>query len=222
MILVGTAMGGDARVISFLHASRVLFVVLALPFAFQFFLGYEPGKRPAPGVPMTELGLIDLGVLALCAVVGATLARLIRLPAWQLVGPMLLSAAVHLAGWTNASLPTELIQLSQLVIGTAIGCRFAGTPLRFIARAMVWAAMLTVILVGVTLVCAAAVHYATGLPTPHLVLAYAPGGLAEMSLVALALAFDPSFVATHHIVRIFLVVVLAPLVFRLLQRVRNT
>jgi hypothetical protein len=39
-----------------------------------------------------------------------------------------------------------------------------------------------------------------------------------MSLVALALAFDPSFVATHHIVRIFIVVVLAPLAFRILLR----
>jgi hypothetical protein len=157
-------------------------------------------------------------VLVLCAVAGAALARLARLPAWQLVGPMLLSAAVHLAGWTKASPPAELIALSQVIIGTAIGCRFAGTPLRFIARAMVWAAMLTVILLAVTLLCAWLLHAVTGLPTPHLILAYAPGGLAEMSLVALALAFDPSFVATHHIVRIFIVVVLAPLAFRILLR----
>ena len=218
MILVGSAMGGDGRVISFLHASRVLFVVLALPFAFQFFLGYEPSRRPSPGAPLAELALPDLGLLVLCAVAGAALARLARLPAWQLVGPMLLSAAVHLAGWTKASPPAELIALSQLVIGTAIGCRFAGTPLRFIARAMVWAAMLTVLLIAVTLLCAWAVHQLTDLPTPHLVLAYAPGGLAEMSLVALALDFDPSFVATHHIVRIFIVVVLAPAAFRILLR----
>ena len=221
MILVGSAMGGDARAISFLHASRVLFVVLALPFAFQFFLGYEAGRRPPAGVPMSDVLWGDFGILVLCGLGGAALARLARLPAWQLVGPMLLSAAIHLAGWTEAAPPAELIALSQVVIGTAIGCRFAGTPLRFVARVMVWAAMLTVVLLAVTLACAWLVHAVSGLPTPHLVLAYAPGGLAEMSLVALALSFDPSFVATHHIVRIFLIVVLAPAAFRLWVRSKS-
>ena len=50
-----------------------------------------------------------------------------------------------------------------------------------------------------------------GLPIAALVLAFAPGGLAEMSLIALALGVDPAFVSSHHVVRIFLVVVLAPL-----------
>jgi uncharacterized membrane protein AbrB (regulator of aidB expression) len=39
-----------------------------------------------------------------------------------------------------------------------------------------------------------------------------------MSLVALALTDDPAFVAAMHIVRIALVVVAAPLLFRLLER----
>lgn len=218
MILVGTAMGGDARVISLLHASRILFVVLVLPFSFQFFFDYDPARRGAAGIPLADIAWRDLGILLACALAGALLGRLARFPAWQLIGPMLLSAAVHLAGWTKASPPMELIAISQVVIGSTIGCRFAGTKLRFVARVMVWAAMLTLLLVSVSLFSAWAVHALTGLSTPHLVLAYAPGGLAEMSLVALALAFEPSFVATHHIVRIFVVIVLAPLIFRLWVR----
>jgi uncharacterized membrane protein AbrB (regulator of aidB expression) len=46
------------------------------------------------------------------------------------------------------------------------------------------------------------------------ILAYAPGGLAEMSLVALALAIDSAFVATHHVLRIMMIVLVAPTVFR--------
>jgi uncharacterized membrane protein AbrB (regulator of aidB expression) len=46
------------------------------------------------------------------------------------------------------------------------------------------------------------------------VLAYAPGGFAEMSLIALALSVDSAFVASHHLIRIILVVTLAPLLFR--------
>ena len=56
------------------------------------------------------------------------------------------------------------------------------------------------------------------MPLPLLVLAFVPGGIAEMSLVALALTDDPAFVATHHIVRIGLVVLLASGLFRLYRR----
>ena len=47
-------------------------------------------------------------------------------------------------------------------------------------------------------------------------LAFAPGGLAEMSLIALALGIDAAYVSSHHVVRIFMIIVAAPLVFRLL------
>ena len=46
-----------------------------------------------------------------------------------------------------------------------------------------------------------------------LLLAYSPGGLAEMSLVALALQIEVAFVAAHHLVRILFVTVSAGPVF---------
>ena len=214
MILVGSAHGGDPRLISLTHASRVLIVVLVLPFAFQLLLDYDPANRPAAGGPLGALGWVDVALLGAAAVLGTLAAQALRLPAAQIVGPMLLSAAIHLAGWTEATPPFALVATAQVVIGTAIGCRFAGTAVSFVLRAVRLAAGATFIMLAVTLGCAFAVHGMTGLPTPSLVLAYAPGGLAEMSLVALALAFDAAFVATHHIVRIVLVVVLAPLAYR--------
>lgn len=218
MVLVGGAMGGDVRVISLTHAARVLLVVMALPFAFQWLVGYEPGAKPAPGPPLTEMAAGDLGVLALCGVLGFLGATALRLPAAGLVGPMVLSAAVHLVGWSAAQPPLELVAAAQVVIGSAIGCRFAGTAPALVGRVVVNAAGGTVILLAATLAVAGALQALTGLPGAALVLAFAPGGLAEMSLIALALSVDAAFVATHHVVRIFLIVVLAPLAFRLLRR----
>lgn len=218
MILVGTAMGGDARVISLMHASRILIVILILPFAFQIFLDYDPANRPAVSPALADENLVDLLMLGGAGVVGFFLARALRLPASQLVGPMLCSAVIHLAGWTKASPPEEVVAIAQVVIGTAIGCRFAGTRLFFVLRVLVSATGLTLILLAVSFLFALALHAMTELPTAYLVLAYAPGGLAEMSLVALALAFDAAFVATHHIVRIFLVVVIAPFAFRMTRQ----
>src|SRR3546814_9376692 len=74
----------------------------------------------------------------------------------------------------------------------------------------------TIILVASGLLFAVLLHPLTGLPTIGIFLAFAPGGVAEMSLIALALSLDAALVATHHIVRILLIVVITPLLFRLL------
>ncbi len=218
MVLAGADMGGDARVISMTHAARILIVVLALPFAFQLLAGYDPALKPAFGGALAEIAPRDLVILAGCGLAGFFAARALKLPAAPVVGPMVLSAAVHLAGWTAARPPAELVAASQVVVGTAIGCRFAGASVRLIARTIVAAAGGTLVLLAVTLAVALFLHATTGLPASALILAFAPGGLAEMSLIALALSMDAAFVATHHLVRIFLIVVLAPQLFRLLRR----
>ncbi|GAB5468009.1 MAG: AbrB family transcriptional regulator [Rhodospirillales bacterium] len=222
MILMGGHYGGDARVISLTHAARVLLVVMILPFGFQVLQGYEAGATATPGEPLASLPLRDLAILGACALVGLPLARLLRLPAGPLIGPMVLSAGVHLAGWTSAAPPYELVAAAQVVIGSAIGTRFAGTGLRFLARALLGAAGLSLLLLVVTLASAWLVGLMTGLALEPLILAYAPGGLAEMSLIALALGLDAAFVATHHSLRILLIVVAAPQVFGLVSRWRRT
>ncbi len=221
MTLVGADMGGDARVISLTHATRVLLVVLALPFAFQLLIGYDPGSRPAVGLALAEVAPADLAILAACGVLGYLLARALRLPAAAVVGPLILSAAVHLIGWTAAKPPFELVAAAQVVVGTAIGCRFAGVGFRLLSRTAVAAAGGTVVLFAATVAFALVLAQATGLPAVALLLAFAPGGLAEMSLIAIAIGADAAFVATHHVVRIFLIVVLAPLAFRLVKRGRG-
>ncbi len=222
MILVGSELGGDGRIISLVHASRLLLVILILPFAFQLLLGYEAAARPAASPALEVMAPADFLILAACGAVGFFGAKALRLPAAAVVGPMVLSAALHLAGWTEAKPPVELVAAAQVVVGTSIGCRFAGVELSFISRTAVLAAGSTVILIAVTLAFAIALNAATDLPITALILAFAPGGLAEMSLIALAMSLDAAFVATHHIVRIFLIVVLAPVAFRARARRGNS
>jgi uncharacterized membrane protein AbrB (regulator of aidB expression) len=53
-------------------------------------------------------------------------------------------------------------------------------------------------------------------PPPILFLSLAPGGLAEMSLIALALGVDTAFVTVMHFMRLLLVMMLAPAAYRIL------
>jgi len=216
MVLVGSQYGGDERVISLTHTSRILLVVLALPFLMQLLFGYTPGPRPAAGVPFAQVSALDMAVLTFCGIAGFFTARVARLPAAAVLGPMIFSATLHLSGMTTAKPPSELIAAAQVVVGTTIGCRFAGVKLAMVARTILASFGSTVILVLSSLIFAVLLQPLTGLPTIALFLAYAPGGVAEMSLIALALSIDAALVATHHIARIFMIVVCSPMLFRLL------
>ncbi|THK33704.1 hypothetical protein EHS39_34730 [Ensifer sp. MPMI2T] len=51
-------------------------------------------------------------------------------------------------------------------------------------------------------------------------LAYAPGNVAEISLIALSLGVEVPFVVLHQIVRLYLVVAGGTAVFRWIKRLR--
>lgn len=218
MIAIGRASGGDERAISLAHASRILLVVLTIPFYFRLLEDYEPAGSSSAGISLAETPALDLLVLGLCAVGGLLAARALRLPAANLTGPLALSAAVHLAGITASQPAVEVVAFAQIVIGAGIGCRFAGTALGEVIRTLATAVGSVVIMLTVTTAFSFALGAVTLASPAALVLAFAPGGLAEMSLIALALDLDPAFVATHHVVRIGLVVMLVPLISRLIFR----
>lgn len=160
-------------------------------------------------------------VLVVCAVVGTVAARFARLPAYRMVGPMLASAAVHLTGLSHQPPPWEFVAVAQVVVGCAVGSRFSGVPIGQVVRTITASVGSTILMLITTMLFAWGVHRVTGLGLEPLILAYSPGGLAEMSLIALALHIEVAFVATHHIVRIALIVISAPLTFKALDRWRR-
>lgn len=217
MVMFGAEMGGDERKIALVHASRVLLVVFTVPFWFRITGDLAAIDRSSLGVGIADVPPVELLILATCGAIGWPLAKWLRIPAAALVGPTLLSAAAHIAGISHTQPPRELVNIAQLFIGTSVGCRFIGADRREVGGALAVGAGLTVIMLVVTALFALTVRAATETPFPMAALAFAPGGLAEMSLVGLALGADVAYIATHHIVRIFLVVTIAAPVFRLLR-----
>jgi membrane AbrB-like protein len=221
MTALGHAMGGDDRLISLSHAVRLTLVVFTIPVWFRLFQGYVPPARPATGAGLAEADLLELAILAVCAVGGPLLGRFLRMPAPHLTGSMLLSAALHMTGVAHASVPTELVILAQVGLGASLGARFAGLSLRRLFGTIVIALGLTVVMLLGTVVLSLVLAPLSGISVETLLLAFAPGGFGEMSLVALSLGFDTAFVATHQLLRVLLVLFLAPLFFRLVPARAN-
>lgn len=217
MVMMGAEMGGDERKIALTHASRVLLVVFTVPLWLRLTGQLDIAARTALGTALADVSPTDYLLLAACAI-GWPIAQKLRIPAASLVGPMILSALLHLGGVTESQPPTVIVNLAQLFIGTAVGCRFTGAGKREVGHALAIGGGLAVLMLALTALFAFAVNAITGTPFPVAVLAFSPGGLAEMSLVGLALGVDVAFIATHHVARIFLVILLAPAVIKLWER----
>ncbi|MGX9353911.1 AbrB family transcriptional regulator [Roseobacteraceae bacterium S113] len=213
MILFGEEAGGNARTISLIHATRVLVIVVALPALLAMI--WQADLSNPPGAPATDLPWSQLGVMAVCALLGWWIARAVGLFGASILGPLLLSAAVTLAGGLHHRPPAEAIWAAQFFIGMSIGSKYAGITMAEIRRDLLAGLGFCAILIVLTLAFVEAV-YGLGLaPGMETLLSFAPGGQAELVVLALIVGADAAFVVAHHVLRIFVVILGAPLAARL-------
>ncbi len=216
MIILGTEMGGDERRIAMAHAARVLLVICGVVIFYNLVLGVTAEDAQATWVGLDALTLWDWGVLGICAILGVPLGRFVRLPAGQIMGPMILSGIAHVIGIVEVAPPDIIVIIALLVIGTIIGCRFVGAKIADVRRDLALAAGSSVLMVIIAVVFAVMVNALTDGALSETFLAYSPGGVAEMSLLALAIGQDVTYVTVMHLARIFFVIFGAGFGYRLL------
>ena len=213
MIILAREYGGDERLVSLMHSTRLILTVLTIPLIYRFYYGYTSTARSAGLDAHGEIALFDAALLIGCAVVGYWGGKTIKLPAYQIFGPLLLSAFVHITGMTTAHIPNSLIIIAQLVFGTALGCSFIGISLRDVSKTIVASTMMTFFYLTMAAIVAYGLGQVTGLPFKTLFLTFSPGGLPEMTLISLSLNIDIAFVTTHHAVRVIFLLMIVPVLF---------
>ena len=210
----------DARVdqVAASQVTRVLLVVLLLPLGFKLSGLHGNDLYHAASVPLQPLGL--LGLLAAGLVAGGIAARL-GIPNGWLFGPLVVSAALTASGHALSSVPAWMVNLGQWLIGCSLGARFTpeffrGSP-RFLLGVLVSGGALIVLCMATGVLIA----LLAGIPWPTMVLATAPGGIAEMGLTAKLLQLGVPVVTAFHIIRLAVVVSTVGPGFRLLRRLQR-
>lgn len=216
-ILFGERAGADLRILTVQQFLRIIVVITLLPLGLSLWLGQTVGSAAGlqamgGGAPV---GPGNLALITGIAIVGLTAGQPLRLPAAHLTGPLLLTAGLNASGVVDLHLPVWLIAVAQLVIGASLGLRFKGVSLRLLRRSLGLSLLSVLFMLLLGGLFAMALHRATGIEFLHLLISFAPGGVAEMSVIALSLAANPALVSLHHVVRILLTVVQMPLAARL-------
>jgi membrane AbrB-like protein len=210
MIFTGAALGGDLRRIALAHAGRLAVILMLIAPAMKFVAGVELGSARPGFSSWTWLPARDAQVLLGCAVLGTLTARLLRLPNPFLLGPLAFSAGAHVAGLTTAAPPNWLLDVVQLTIGSYVGSQFAGTRAGELVRTLLYSTVLTLGLLLLAGLFAWLLSRGAGPDLSTILLAFVPGGIAEMCLIAVLLDADPIFVAAHHMFRVLLIMMASP------------
>lgn len=209
MVIFGIEAGGDARALSLIHATRVLIIVTLAP---VLLVGLYDVSLDAPiGAPLTTVPPLELAILVVAAIVGWKGGERVGLFGASILGPMIVAAALSLTDILHTRPPAEAINLAQIFIGMGIGVYFTGITLRELARDVAAGALFALLLAGLAAVFMVLAGRVGGAPGVEAFLSFAPGGQAEMAVLAIIVGADLGFIVLHHVTRIVLVITGAPL-----------
>lgn len=192
------------------QASRLFILIMLLPSVVVYLGGGDGTRLVGEGMPVATPGgllVMLLGGLAL----GLVLERS-GMAAAVLLGATLVSAVLHATAWTPGVVPPLLATAGLVLIGVFIAERFReldAMKLRRIAPAAVGSFLIGML---VATAFAAAAAFFSGVGLADALLAFAPGGLEAMMVLALVLGLDPLYVGTHHLSRFLAIGVALPVI----------
>lgn len=202
------------------HSVRVLLVVVAVPFIFQWWgvAGLDP---TVPG-PRTVHAAGLAALVALTCVGGLCFMKL-RWPNPWVLGPMLAAMTLTAFGIELSALPDYVPKVGQLLIGWSLGDRYRPDFFRAAPRFIAVVAAFTVVALALAFGLGALLSLWSAAPIPTLILGTTPGGIAEMAITAKVLQLGVPVVTAFHVTRmVFVVLVTGPMYAFLARRNANS
>ena len=208
MLILGEEAGGDVRAMALIHATRVLVIVTVAPFFLTLTYGLD--LTAPPGESVSELPVSQTALMIVAAFVGWQVARHLGLFGASIIGPMVITAALSLSGLLSHRPPAELIWAAQFFIGTAIGATYSGITAAELRRDVGAGLLFSIVVAVISLAFITLLLRIMPAGELEIILAFLPGGQAEMAVIALVAGADVALVVAHHLLRIVVIVLLAP------------
>lgn len=212
MLIFGEEAGGNVRTMSLIHATRVLAIVTVAPVLLTYV--YDLDLTRAPGASASSYPVWEIALMIAAGVVGWKGGERIGLFGASILGPLIVTSALSLAGAIHSRPPAEMIWIAQFFIGISVGAKYTGITGRELRHDVLAGLAYATILALLSFLIIELALQLSDAGTLDVWLAFLPGGQAEMAVVALVAGADVAFVVAHHLLRIFVVIMAAPIVAR--------
>ncbi|TDM04463.1 AbrB family transcriptional regulator [Macrococcus carouselicus] len=206
----------DLLAVTLSQTSRLLFVVMSVPFIASFSGGDVTGQTQRAQSVFDVLNWDEVGFMAAMITAVFLLLRRIHFPVPQLLAPIFAVTVWNLMTGEVFSVPYALIAAAQLMFGVRIGLQVVDLSSQLSARLFIGIAVQNTLLIVVTFILA---FLFSAHDFNDLFLSLAPGGMAQIIIVALESGGNIAMISSYHIFRIFFILlVIAPLLQVVLKR----
>jgi uncharacterized protein len=223
---IAEEVGANTAVVSIIQTMRIFLVILIIPIIVSFWASNQVDQVTFSAQTVSPFkweNLLWTLVLVGIAYGGYHLGKYLKFPAPWLIGSMVGVAVVQSFGSLYLGhdmvswWPYIVITLSQIFIAASIGSRFHKSMFIGLKQTIMVAFLSTMGLIFSMIMCAFFVSKVTGIALITAVLAFAPGGIAEMTTTSVVLNADSTFVVAVQVLRVVIVCVILPPFFRLLN-----
>lgn len=231
---IAQEVGANTAIVSLVQMIRVLLVVLSIPFLVILIYTKQDRSVSAAAETLSSATadfrlapVLWTAVLILAAWGACKAAKYLKFPAPWLLGSMLGVALVHVGGAAvmghdmTAWWPSQANHVSQVFLGATIGSKMYKSMFSGVSRIIIVGFVSSVGLIAAMFLSAVIVSKLTGISLITSVLAFAPGGIAEMATTSVTLHADSTFVVAVQVIRVILVIALLPPFYRLLHHLHG-
>ena len=205
VLILATGTRANFPVVALSQTLRQFVLISLVPVAMMM------GTPAVVALPQSTAGPFDMLLMLAGGIAGSWVAMRLKVPGGRLIGAMLASSALHVLGYVDGRLAPSLLTAAYVLMGCVIGSRFRGTSLSTLRAKLLPALGCIFVTVGFSIAFALLCQHLLGLPFAEIWLAYAPGGVEAMTVMAYALNLEPSYVSAHHVIRLLALVLLSPL-----------
>ena len=214
-------LGADDRVVTIVQYLRVLLVLLAMPLVTTIVFDPPTGRGTISSGPQASW-VTGVAYTVVAVAVGLVAARLLRLRAGSLLGPLLVAVVLTVTGVLSVeAVPALVADVGYALIGVQVGLRFTRESLRSIARLLPLAVLLILAVIAACAGMGALLASVSGVDGLSAYLATTPGGLYAVLATAADGGADVTYVLAVQVIRVFVMLLAAPLLARLLARHRR-
>ncbi len=218
MAVLGERFGARVDEVAAAQSVRLALVVVTIPAIFSALQlhGADPFLPATIEVRWARLG----GLLCATLASGWILQRL-GLPNAFVLGALAVAIPLTASGVETSAMPRWMLNGAQLLIGCALGARFSPAFMRRAPRFLGAVVLSVAAAMALSVLFALAVARVTGIHAATLVLATAPGGIAEMAVTAKVLELGVPLVTAFHVTRVILLLTCTGPLFTWLRQRRR-
>lgn len=211
LIMAEENKNANIMVVSLTQTSRIIFVVILVPFISYFFK--DASGHSSLGTTATEklteaLTLPSIVCLILAIIIVYYLMGKINFPTRQLLAPIVVLISWNLITGVTFTLDNYIIAAAQVIYMIRIGIQIAKLVDQMKGRIAAAIAFQNIFLILLAFVMVWLISMFSNHSINELFLGAAPGGMSQIVLVAIETGADVAMISSYHIFRIFFILFL--------------